>query len=62
MDRLDLIDKLWCWAKEKLPSTDLIKNNLLLFRDVNGVNAWHLAAMRGSVEILDKLWGGAKGL
>ena len=62
MGRLELIDNLWCWAKEELKSTDVIKNKLLLSRDVNGVNAWHLAPMRGNVEILDKVWGWAKGL
>ena len=43
-------------AKEELQGPDLLKNKLLLFRNINGVNAWHVAAMRGSVEILRKLW------
>jgi len=59
---VELIDKLWVWAKEKLPDPNLLKNKLLLYRDKHGVNAWYLAAMTGSVQILGKLWDWAKEL
>jgi ankyrin repeat protein len=59
---VELTDKLWGWAKEELPDTDLLMNKLLLSRDMHGVNAWHLAAKAGSVEILRKLWDWAKEL
>ena len=59
---LELIDKLWVWAKGELSSLHLLKNKIFLSRNANGVNASHLTAMRGNVEILDKLWGWAKEL
>jgi ankyrin repeat protein len=40
----------------------MLKNKLLLSRDLHGVNILQLAAMTGNVETLDQLWGWAKEL
>ena len=59
---VELIDKLWVWAKEGLPDPNFLKNKLLLSRDKHGLNAWYIAAMTGSVQILGKLWDWVKEL
>ena len=46
--------------KQELKSPDMIKKKMLLSRNMYGINAWHLAANAGSVEILGKMWDWAK--
>jgi hypothetical protein len=52
---LDILQKLWEWAKEKL-ATDVINNKLLLCTDDWGRPALHLGAMGGRLERLQNLW------
>ena len=46
-------------AKEKLSANE-VKNNLSLATDCNGMTAWHAAAERGNLEILQEIWNLAK--
>jgi len=43
MGRLDLMQKLWELAQEKLAAEE-IKNEMLLRTDIKGRKAWHNAA------------------
>jgi ankyrin repeat protein len=38
----------------------ILKDDLFLTKDKSGETAWHLAAMYGSKEILEKLWSWAR--
>jgi hypothetical protein len=51
---LDLLQKIWNFAKENL-KTQEIKNNLLLATDFKGNTAWHLAAEGGKPDVLKKI-------
>jgi hypothetical protein len=51
--KLVTLEKFWEWAKEKL-TTEEINNKLLLGTDNEGRTAWHLAAMWGKLEMLEK--------
>jgi len=59
LGNLEILQKLWEWAKEKL-TTEEINNTLLLGTDNEGRTAWHLAAMWSNVENLQKVWEWAK--
>jgi ankyrin repeat protein len=56
---LQVLQKLWECAKEKITTEDL-HNKLLLAKDKRGITAWHLAAACGNLELLQKLWELAK--
>jgi hypothetical protein len=56
---LDLMQKLWEWAKENLTKEE-IKNNLLLHTDSDGKTAWHVVARYGEVGVMEKIWESAK--
>jgi len=43
------------WAKEN-QTTDEINNKLLLATENEGIIIWQLAAGRGNIELLKKLW------
>jgi len=57
---LELLDKLWDWAKElELKPVDLM-NEVWLSKGVFHETTWHMAARRDHVELLEKLWESAK--
>jgi hypothetical protein len=37
---VELIDKLWVWAKKELKDPNFLQNKLLLSRDKHCINAW----------------------
>ena len=61
MGRLEILQKLWEWANEKL-ATEEINNNLLLATDRWGRTVFDVAAKKGRLEILEKLreWANEK--
>jgi hypothetical protein len=56
---LQILQKIWDWAKEKLASED-IKNNLVLTTDHNRMNACHEVAQEDHLDLLHKLQECAK--
>jgi hypothetical protein len=56
---IQVLQKLWEWAKEKLTTEDL-NNKLLLAKDKRGQTAWHVAAECDNLQLLQKLWEWAK--
>ena len=56
---LDLMQKIWELAEEKL-TTEEIKNEILLRTDHEGTTAWHRAAYGGELEVMQKImeWAG----
>jgi hypothetical protein len=56
---IQVLQKLWEWAKEKLTTEDL-NNKLLLAKDKRGQTAWHVAAECGNLELLQRLCEWAK--
>jgi ankyrin repeat protein len=56
---IQLLQKLWKWAKEKLTTEDL-NNKLLLDKDKRGQTTWQVAAQWGNLHFLQKLWEWAK--
>jgi hypothetical protein len=59
---VEVLEKLWNWAKELQLKPEEIRNKVLLSKNMYGNTAWHTAAGRGQVEILEKLWNWAKEL
>jgi aminoglycoside N3'-acetyltransferase len=51
---LEVLEKLWECAKEKLTTEEI--NKLLLGTDNNGRTVFHRAALRCRLEILQKVW------
>jgi len=45
---------IWVWAKDIL-TTEEIKNEITLRRDHEGRNAWHIAANRSKLEVMQKI-------
>jgi hypothetical protein len=56
--KLDILHKLWEWAKDVLTQEEL--NNILLAKDEYERNVWHMAAERDQLEILQALWERSK--
>ena len=54
-DKLELMQKIWQWAKEVL-TTEEISNEMLLRTAITGRNAWHNAAYEGELNITQKIW------
>ena len=52
---IELLQKLWDWAKENL-TVEKINNKLLLGTDNKGWTAWQWAAEGGHFETLQMLW------
>jgi len=50
---IQVSEKMWEWAEKNL-TADELESKLLLSRDRNGWNAWHLAARRGTLDMLLK--------
>jgi ankyrin repeat protein len=46
---------MWEWAKKVHINENELRNNWLLSQDSRGT-AWHLAALRGHITVLKKLW------
>jgi endo-1,4-beta-D-glucanase Y len=59
MGKLDILQKIWEWAKEILTKEE-INNKLLLATDNKGRTAWHVAASWGKLGVLLKIWEWAK--
>jgi hypothetical protein len=55
LGELDVLQKMWELAKEKL-TTEEIKIEMLLRTDDDGRTAWHFAAYRGKLDIMQKIW------
>jgi endo-1,4-beta-D-glucanase Y len=56
---LDVLLKIWVWAKENLTREE-INNKLLLATDYMGRTAWNVAASKGKVDVLHEIWQWAK--
>jgi uncharacterized protein YuzE len=52
---LEMLEKTWQWANEKL-TTEEINNNLLLATDNKGRIVFYIAAVFDGLEILHMLW------
>jgi hypothetical protein len=53
---------MWGWAKELQLKPEELKNEVFLSKNKYNETAWHKAAQRGEVEVLEKLWDWAKKL
>jgi len=56
---LEIMEKIWELAKERL-TTEEIKHEMLLRTDREGRNAWHIAAHRGKLDAIENIWDLAK--
>jgi len=56
---LDVMQRLWELAKERL-TTEEIKNEMLLRTDGEGRNVWHIAAYWGKLDVMQRFWVLAK--
>jgi hypothetical protein len=53
---VEVLERLWLWAEEEqIHPLELIRV-LFLKTYMSGLSAWHLAAAKGQVKILEKLW------
>jgi ankyrin repeat protein len=59
-DHSEASDKTHALAEEEELQQDQIKNKLFVAKDKCGNTAWHAAAERGSVKVLEALWTWAK--
>ena len=59
MGHLDIIQKLWEWAKKNLTTVE-INNKLLLATDKLGKNGVENGSNEGKINIKQKLWKWAK--
>jgi len=55
----EILQKVWEWVTEKL-ATEEINNNLLLAKDGEEGNVFHMRAACGILEVLQKEWEWAK--
>jgi hypothetical protein len=53
-ENLEILQKVWDWAKEKLTTGEL--NKFLLATDKEGKTGCHFATMREKLETLQKEW------
>jgi ankyrin repeat protein len=56
--QIEILHKLWDWAKEVLTQKEL--NKLLLNRSISAKTAWQVVAEEGRIEVLPLLWESAK--
>jgi len=49
------LQKVWDLANENL-TTEEINNKMLLSKDNEGMTAWHWAALRGNLDVFQKVW------
>ena len=59
LGELDILQKMWEWAKEYL-TTEEIQSKLLLPTDIFRGTIWHVVANRDQLDILQKMWEWAK--
>jgi len=59
---VEILSKLWDWAKELQINPKELRNELLLSKGKCNRTAWHSAAIGDKVEVLNKLWDWAKEL
>jgi hypothetical protein len=52
---LELLHKIWKWAKQVLRAVDW-NNNLLLDKDIKERTAWQRTAEKGKLKEIRKLW------
>ena len=61
MGQIEVLYKVWEWAKDVLTPKEF-RNKLFLYKDICGRTIWHIAAEKGRLDLLHKLCGWAKGL
>jgi hypothetical protein len=61
MGQIEVLHKLWEWAKDILTPEEL-RNKLFLDKDFCGRTVWHISAEKGRLDLLHKLCGWAKAL
>ena len=59
---LELLKKLWDWAKEVQLTPEELRNEILLSRDYFGHTVWHMAAENRDIDVLSILGEWAKEL
>ena len=60
--KVEVLERLWDWAKELQLNSEDIKNDVYLLKEKDRKTAWHMAAICGKVEVLERLWDWAKKL
>ena len=50
-----ILKKLWVWSEECQLNSKGLKKKLLLAKNKQGIEAWHLAAIKGSFEGIEIL-------
>jgi len=55
VDKIEILQKIWKWAKRNL-TTGEINDKLLLGTDDMGRTSWHMAAKNNSIAVLQKIW------
>jgi ankyrin repeat protein len=55
-DQVQILEKLWTFAKELQLKPDELRNEVLLLKDKYNRTALHTASGEGQVVILEKLW------
>jgi len=53
---VEVLEKLWEWARELQLKPEELKNQFWLSKDSSGRTTWHMAAGNGHIEVLEKLW------
>jgi len=61
-DEVELLERLWNWAKGLQLNPEEIKNDVYLKKDKDGKTNPHMAAEGGEFEVLERLWDWAKEL
>ena len=53
---IEMVEKLWSWAKEAQIKRGDLENQLLLAQAFEVRTVWYLALRSGILDLLDKLW------
>jgi ankyrin repeat protein len=59
---VEILEKMWKWAKELQLNPEDLRNALLLSKDNYNRTPLHKASLEGKVEVLEKVWEWAKKL
>jgi ankyrin repeat protein len=57
---VEVLEKLWDWAKQLQLKAEELRNEVFLAEDESKETAWHKAARSGQFETLEKLFDWAK--
>ena len=52
---VEVLQKLWDWAKELQLKPEELRNEVWLSKDKYGQTAWRMAAESGKIQVLEKL-------